>query len=115
MLILFARLLAPPLPLSTPLSACPSLPQVAREGFVVFFSEVFDAMFRLCADSEANVQNAVQFLDNLVKVTQGSVGVCVLGGWADTWEKGVGGGHMTEWLSGVWRDLGSTRVCCTDE
>lgn len=42
--------------------------QVAREGFVVFFSEVFDAMFRLCADSESNVQNAVQFLDNLVKV-----------------------------------------------
>jgi hypothetical protein len=40
---------------------------VAREGFVVFFSEAFDAMFRLCADSEANVQNAVTFLDNLVK------------------------------------------------
>lgn len=35
---------------------------------MVFFSEVFDAMFRLCADSEINVQNAVQFLDNLVKV-----------------------------------------------
>lgn len=34
----------------------------------MFFSEVFDAMFRLCADSETNVQNAVQFLDNLVKV-----------------------------------------------
>jgi hypothetical protein len=42
--------------------------QVAREGFIIFFSEVFDAMFRLCADSETNVQNAVQFLDNLVKV-----------------------------------------------
>jgi hypothetical protein len=40
---------------------------VAREEFVIFFSEVFDAMFRLCADSEQNVQNAVQFLDNLVK------------------------------------------------
>jgi hypothetical protein len=38
---------------------------------VVFFSEVFDAMFRLCADSETNVQNAVQFLDNLVKVREG--------------------------------------------
>lgn len=34
----------------------------------MFFSEAFDAMFRLCADSEANVQNAVTFLDNLVKV-----------------------------------------------
>jgi hypothetical protein len=43
--------------------------QVARDNFIVFFSEVFDAMFRLCADSETNVQNAVQFLDNLVKVS----------------------------------------------
>lgn len=30
-------------------------------------SQVFDAMFRLCADSESSVQSAVQFLDNLVK------------------------------------------------
>jgi vacuole morphology and inheritance protein 14 len=44
--------------------------QVARDNFIVFFSEVFDAMFRLCADSETNVQNAVQFLDNLVKVSK---------------------------------------------
>ena len=35
---------------------------------MVFFHDVFDALFRLCADSEANVQNATQFLDNLVKV-----------------------------------------------
>jgi vacuole morphology and inheritance protein 14 len=41
---------------------------------VVFFSEVFDAMFRLCADSETNVQNAVQFLDNLVKVRPATEG-----------------------------------------
>ncbi|KIZ00332.1 putative Protein VAC14 like protein [Monoraphidium neglectum] len=50
--------------------ACESLyniAKVSREGFVVFFSEAFDAMFRLCADSESNVQNAVTFLDNLVK------------------------------------------------
>ena len=47
--------------------------QVAREGFIIFFSEVFDAMFRLCADSETNVQNAVQFLDNLVKVRAADV------------------------------------------
>ena len=51
-----------------------SCSQVAREGFVVFFSEVFDAMFRLCADSEANVQNAVQVLDNLVKVGESARG-----------------------------------------
>jgi vacuole morphology and inheritance protein 14 len=50
-------------------AAVSAVGQVAREGFVVFFSEVFDAMFRLCADSETNVQNAVQFLDNLVKVS----------------------------------------------
>jgi vacuole morphology and inheritance protein 14 len=41
----------------------------AREGFVEFFPEVFDAMFRLCADPEPNVQSAVQFLDSLVKVS----------------------------------------------
>ena len=35
---------------------------------MIFFHDVFDALFRLCADSEANVQNAAQFLDNLVKV-----------------------------------------------
>ncbi len=45
-----------------------NIAKVSREGFVAFFSEVFDAMFRLCADSEANVQSAVTFLDNLVKV-----------------------------------------------
>ncbi len=57
--------------------ACESLyniAKVSREGFVTFFSEAFDAMFRLCADSEANVQNAVSFLDNLVKVGLGGVG-----------------------------------------
>lgn len=51
--------------------ACEALYNVgksAREGFVEFFPEVFDATFRLCADPEANVQSAVQFLDSLVKV-----------------------------------------------
>lgn len=50
--------------------ACEALYNIAknaRESFIIFFNEVFDAMFRLCADSETNVQNAVQFLDNLVK------------------------------------------------
>ncbi len=45
-----------------------NIAKVAREGFMMFFHDVFDALFRLCADSEANVQNAAQFLDNLVKV-----------------------------------------------
>ncbi|KAF5837786.1 vacuolar 14 Fab1-binding region-domain-containing protein [Dunaliella salina] len=44
-----------------------NIAKVAREPFIIFFNEVFDAMFRLCADAEANVLNAVQFLDNLVK------------------------------------------------
>eukprot|EP00798_Chlamydomonas_sp_ICE-L_P022232 gene22232-29299_t len=44
-----------------------NIAKVSREPFIIFFNEVFDAMFRLCADSEPNVQNAVQFLDNLVK------------------------------------------------
>ena len=47
-----------------------NIAKVAREGFMVFFHDVFDALFRLCADSEANVQNAAQFLDNLVKASQ---------------------------------------------
>ena len=46
-----------------------NIAKVAREGFMIFFHDVFDALFRLCADSEANVQNAAQFLDNLVKVS----------------------------------------------
>eukprot|EP00198_Chlamydomonas_reinhardtii_P009884 XP_001699221.1 predicted protein [Chlamydomonas reinhardtii] len=44
-----------------------NIAKVARGTFILFFNEVFDAMFRLCADSEANVQNAVQFLDALIK------------------------------------------------
>ncbi|KAG2488883.1 hypothetical protein HYH03_012677 [Edaphochlamys debaryana] len=44
-----------------------NIAKVARGTFILFFNEVFDAMFRLCADSEPNVQNAVQFLDALIK------------------------------------------------
>ncbi|GFR44339.1 hypothetical protein Agub_g5555, partial [Astrephomene gubernaculifera] len=44
-----------------------NIAKVARGTFILFFNEVFDAMFRLCADSESNVQNAVQFLDALIK------------------------------------------------
>ena len=47
-----------------------NIAKVARECFMIFFHDVFDALFRLCADSEANVQNAAQFLDNLVKVSR---------------------------------------------
>ncbi|GFH31154.1 uncharacterized protein HaLaN_30137, partial [Haematococcus lacustris] len=41
--------------------------QVARGPFIIFFNEVFDAMFRLCADADPSVQSAIQFLDSLVK------------------------------------------------
>ncbi len=39
-----------------------------REHFLQVFPEVFEALFRLCSDADANVQNAASFLDNLVKV-----------------------------------------------
>ncbi|KAL4449453.1 hypothetical protein ABPG77_007097 [Micractinium sp. CCAP 211/92] len=38
-----------------------------REHFLQVFPEVFEALFRLCSDADANVQNAASFLDNLVK------------------------------------------------
>ena len=44
-----------------------NIAKVAREDFITFFPEVFEALFKLCADSERNVQNAAQFLDNLIK------------------------------------------------
>lgn len=44
-----------------------NIAKVAREDFIPFFPEVFEALFKLCADSERNVQNAAQFLDNLIK------------------------------------------------
>ncbi len=45
-----------------------NIAKVAREDFIAFFPEVFEALFKLCADAERNVQNAAQFLDNLIKV-----------------------------------------------
>ncbi|PRW60313.1 VAC14-like protein isoform X1 [Chlorella sorokiniana] len=38
-----------------------------RESFLQVFPDVFDALFRLCSDPDANVQNATAFLDRLVK------------------------------------------------
>ncbi|KAL4443824.1 hypothetical protein ABPG75_011561 [Micractinium tetrahymenae] len=38
-----------------------------RESFLQVFPEIFEALFRLCSDADANVQNAASFLDNLVK------------------------------------------------
>lgn len=50
------------------LQALYNIAKVAREDFLPFFPEVFNALFKLCADAERNVQNAAQFLDNLIKV-----------------------------------------------
>ncbi|KAJ9506549.1 hypothetical protein QJQ45_019610, partial [Haematococcus lacustris] len=44
-----------------------NIAKVARGPFIIFFNEVFDAMFRLCADADPSVQSAIQFLDSLVK------------------------------------------------
>ena len=44
-----------------------NIAKVARDEFVVFFNDVFDALCRLSADVDPNVQNAAQLLDKLVK------------------------------------------------
>lgn len=41
-----------------------------RQSFLAVFPQTFDGLFHLCADSDANVQNATAFLDRLVKVTR---------------------------------------------
>ena len=45
-----------------------NIAKTSREAFLTFFPEVFDALFRLCADAEPNVKNAASFLDSFVKV-----------------------------------------------
>ena len=50
--------------------ACEALYNIAkasRQSFVRFFRDVFDALLRLCADPDSNVQNAGHLLDQLVK------------------------------------------------
>ena len=50
--------------------ACESLYNIAkasRASFVRFFLDVFDALAKLSADSDSNVQNAAHLLDRLVK------------------------------------------------
>lgn len=40
-----------------------------RGEFIVFFNKIFDALCKLSADSDANVQSAAHLLDRLVKVS----------------------------------------------
>lgn len=42
--------------------------QVVRGDFIIFFNQIFDALCKLSADSDANVQSAAHLLDRLVKV-----------------------------------------------
>lgn len=51
--------------------------QVTRSDIVVFFNEVFDALCKLTADSDPNVQSAAHLLDRLVKVPRGML-ICPL-------------------------------------
>ncbi|GAQ89365.1 vacuole morphology and inheritance protein 14 [Klebsormidium nitens] len=50
-----------------------NIAKVSRGDFIVFFNDVFDALCKLSADSDPNVQNAAHLLDRLVKdiVTEG--------------------------------------------
>ncbi|KAL2485034.1 Protein VAC14-like protein [Abeliophyllum distichum] len=50
--------------------ACEALYNIAkivRGDFIVFFNQIFDALCKLSADSDANVQSAAHLLDRLVK------------------------------------------------
>ncbi|XP_019266475.1 PREDICTED: protein VAC14 homolog isoform X1 [Nicotiana attenuata] len=41
--------------------------QVVRGDFIIFFNQIFDALCKLSADSDPNVQSAAHLLDRLVK------------------------------------------------
>jgi len=47
--------------------------QVVRGDFIIFFNKIFDALCKLSADSDANVQSAAHLLDRLVKVNKCSL------------------------------------------
>lgn len=44
-----------------------NIAKVVRGDFIVFFNQIFDALCKLSADSDANVQSAAHLLDRLVK------------------------------------------------
>eukprot|EP00267_Zea_mays_P046802 XP_020399202.1 protein VAC14 homolog [Zea mays] len=41
--------------------------KVVRGDFIIYFNKIFDALCKLSADSDANVQSAAHLLDRLVK------------------------------------------------
>ncbi|XP_021594534.1 protein VAC14 homolog isoform X2 [Manihot esculenta] len=46
-----------------------NIAKVVRGDFIVFFNQIFDALCKLSADSDANVQSAAHLLDRLVKLS----------------------------------------------
>lgn len=50
------------------LEALFNIAKVTRESFMPFFSDTFEALFRLSADMDSAVQLATTYLDNLLKV-----------------------------------------------
>ncbi|XP_041012987.1 protein VAC14 homolog isoform X5 [Juglans microcarpa x Juglans regia] len=44
-----------------------NIAKVVREDSIIFFNQIFDALCKLSADSDANVQSAAHLLDRLVK------------------------------------------------
>ncbi|XP_047332655.1 protein VAC14 homolog [Impatiens glandulifera] len=44
-----------------------NIAKVVRGDFIVFFNKIFDALCKLSADSDANVQSAAHLLDRLIK------------------------------------------------
>ncbi|KHN26179.1 Protein VAC14 like [Glycine soja] len=44
-----------------------NIAKVVRGDFIIFFNQIFDALCKLSADSDANVQSAAHLLDQLVK------------------------------------------------
>ncbi|KAG8069827.1 hypothetical protein GUJ93_ZPchr0006g42056 [Zizania palustris] len=45
-----------------------NIAKVLRGDFIIYFNKIFDALCKLSADSDVNVQSAAHLLDRLVKV-----------------------------------------------
>ncbi|KAH1260670.1 Protein VAC14 [Glycine max] len=52
-----------------------NIAKVVRGDFIIFFNQIFDALCKLSADSDANVQSAAHLLDRLVKFLVGWITV----------------------------------------
>ncbi|KAL9679247.1 hypothetical protein QQ045_017103 [Rhodiola kirilowii] len=55
-----------------------NIAKVVRGDFIFFFNRIFDALCKLSADSDANVQSAAHLLDRLVKFYSGLLTFAVL-------------------------------------